>query len=97
MILINKTSDSRFVTRKGNIFNDQSNVNYDAGNEIIYNTKQLRSNLYEYDDSYILVKSGITVLAAPLTEVAFLVILMARQVVYCFILKMKYLILIIIL
>ena len=36
--LLNEARDSKFVTRKWNIVNDQSNRNYDAGNEIIYNT-----------------------------------------------------------
>ena len=35
--LLNEVSDSKFVTRKWNIVNDQSNANYDVGNEIIYN------------------------------------------------------------
>ena len=33
--LLNETSDSKFVTRKWNIVNDQSNANDDVGNEII--------------------------------------------------------------
>ena len=37
--LLNEASDSKFVTRKWNIVNDQSNSNYDVGTEIIYNTK----------------------------------------------------------
>ena len=37
--LLNGASDSKFVTRKWKIVNDQSNTNYDAGNEIIYNTE----------------------------------------------------------
>ena len=32
--LLKEASNSKFVTR--NIVNDQSNTNYDAGNEIIY-------------------------------------------------------------
>ena len=32
--LLNEASDSKFVTRKWNIVNDQSNANYDAENEI---------------------------------------------------------------
>ena len=43
--LLNEPNDSRFVTRKWNIVIDQSNANYDAGNEIIYNTEVLKSNL----------------------------------------------------
>ena len=37
--LLNEASDSKFVTRKWNIVNDQLNSNYDVGTEIIYNTK----------------------------------------------------------
>ena len=36
--LLNEASGSKFVTRKWNIANDQSNANYDAGNKIIFNT-----------------------------------------------------------
>ena len=32
--LLNEASDSKFVTRKWNIVNDQSNSNYDVENEI---------------------------------------------------------------
>ena len=32
--LLNEASDSKFVTRKSNIVNDQSNANYDVENEI---------------------------------------------------------------
>ena len=35
----NESNNSEFVTRKWNIVNDQSNANYDLGNEIIYNKK----------------------------------------------------------
>ena len=37
--------NSKFVTRKWSIVNDQSNANYDVRNEAIYNTKFLKSNL----------------------------------------------------
>ena len=53
---MNEASDSKFVTRKWNIVNDQSNANYDVGNEIIYNTEVLKSNLCDYNDAYILVR-----------------------------------------
>ena len=43
--LLNEASDSKFVTRKWNIVNDQSNANHDVGNEIIYSTEVLKSNL----------------------------------------------------
>ena len=43
--LLNEASDSKFVTNKWNIVNDQLNANYDVGNDIIYNTKVLNYNL----------------------------------------------------
>ena len=51
--LLNEARDSKFVTRQWNIVNDQSNPNYNMGNEIIYNTEILKSNLGDYTDSYI--------------------------------------------
>ena len=38
------------------IFNDQSNVNYDAGNEVIYNTEVLKVNIWDYNYASIIVK-----------------------------------------
>ena len=43
--LLNDAGDTKFVTRKCNIFNDQSSANYDVGNKIIYKTEVLKSNL----------------------------------------------------
>ena len=43
--LLNEPNDSKFVTEKWNIVNDQSIANYDVGNEIVYNTKILKSDL----------------------------------------------------
>ena len=37
--LLNKANNSKLVTRKWNIVNDQSNVNDDIGNENTYNTE----------------------------------------------------------
>ena len=62
---MNEANDSKFMTRKWNIFNDQSNVNYDVGNEIIYNTEVLKSNLCDYKNG------NFTVAAAPATQVSF--------------------------
>ena len=45
------------MSRKWNIFDDQSNANYDAGNEIIYNTEVI----YDYNDAYILVRGNIII------------------------------------
>ena len=36
--LLNQANGSKFVTRKRNIANDNSKSNYDATNEIAYNT-----------------------------------------------------------
>ena len=63
--------DYKFVTRKWNIVNDNSNkTNYDAYNEIIYN-KVLKSKFCDYRDAYILVRGDITVTSAPQIQVAF--------------------------
>ena len=43
--LLNEVNDSKFVTRKWNIVNDNSKVNYEDGNEITYNTEVLKYNL----------------------------------------------------
>ena len=69
--LLNEANDCKLVTRKWNIANDNSNSNYAASNKISHNTKILKSNLCDYNDAYILVTGGITVVAAPATQVAF--------------------------
>ena len=51
---LNDTNDSKFVMRKWNIVNDNSKANYDARNEITYNTEFLKSNLCDYNNAYIL-------------------------------------------
>ena len=66
--LLNRTNDSKFVTGKRNIVNDQSYANYDVGNEIIYNTEVLKFNLCDYNDAYISVKGNITATAAPTSQ-----------------------------
>ena len=67
--LLNEPSDSKFVARKWSIVNDLPNVNYGVGNEIIYNTEILKFSLY--NDAYTLLRSDITVTAAPRTYVSF--------------------------
>ena len=57
MNLFSEATESKFVARKWNSVNDNSNV--------------LKSNLCDYNDDYILVKGNITVTAAPETQVAF--------------------------
>ena len=70
--LLNEASDSKFVTRKCNIANNQWNENYDVENEMIYNTKVLKSNLCDYSDTCILVRGNTAVQGAPITQVAFI-------------------------
>ena len=68
--LLNETNDSKFLTRKCNTVHDNSKSN-DATNEISYNTEILKSNLCDNSNAYILVRGGITVVAALATQVAF--------------------------
>ena len=58
--LLNDVNDSKFVTRKRNILNNNSNSSYAAANEITYNTEILQSNLCDYKNAYILVSDDIT-------------------------------------
>ena len=46
--LWNEAKDSRFVTRKWNIVDDNSEPNWDATNELTYNREVLNSNLCDY-------------------------------------------------
>ena len=43
--LLNEGNDSKFVTRKWYIVNDNSKSNYVAASEIIYDTEIVKSNL----------------------------------------------------
>ena len=56
MNFLNEASNSKFVTRNYNIFNDQSNAYYNIANQIIYNTEVLKSNISEYNNAFILVR-----------------------------------------
>ena len=71
LTLLNKVNDSKFVTRKWNIVNDNAKTNYEAKNEITCNTEALHSSICDYNNTYILVSGGITVTAAPVTQVVF--------------------------
>ena len=71
MLLLDEENDFKFVARKWNIVNDQSNANCGIESEIIYNTDVLRSNLCDYNNACILVRGDITFRAAPETQVAF--------------------------
>ena len=44
--LLNEANGFKFVTRKWNIANDQSNANYNVGNEIIYNTEVIKNLIF---------------------------------------------------
>ena len=54
--LLNERNNSKFLTRKWNIVNDNSIANYQEGNEITYDTEVLKSKLCDYNDAYILVR-----------------------------------------
>ena len=70
--LLNETDDSKLLTRKWNIVNNHSNLNYDAGNEVIYKTEVSKSNLCDYNNAYVLVRRDITIVGHNLaTKVAF--------------------------
>ena len=71
LYLLNEANGSKFVTRKRNIVNDNSKSTYAAANEISCNTEILKSNLCDYNNANILVKSGITFTAAAQTQVPF--------------------------
>ena len=57
--LMKEAHDFKFVTRKWNIAN--ANSNYDMANEITYNTEVLKSIRSNYKDAYILVKGTSTI------------------------------------
>ena len=70
--ILNEANDSKLVTRKWNIINDNSKANYDAANEITHNAEILNSSLHDYNDAYILVIGNITIAGHNLaTQVAF--------------------------
>ena len=69
--LLNEASDSEFATRKWNIVNNNWKAYYGVQNEIKFNTEVLKPNLCDYNDAKVLVRSDITVTAAPAAQVAF--------------------------
>ena len=60
--LLDEPNNSEFVTRKWNTVNNQSDTNYDVQNEVIYNTKVLKSNICSFNDAYILVRGDINII-----------------------------------
>ena len=69
--MLNEASNSKFVSRKSNIINHNSNTNYGVGSEIIYNRVVLKSNLSDYNNAYILLTGNIAIKGHQLTQVAF--------------------------
>ena len=59
---MNEGNDSKSVTRKWNIVSDQSKAYYAIGNEVIYDTEVLKSNLWNFSYANIKVTGNITVL-----------------------------------
>ena len=69
--MLNEPNGSKFVTRKWNFANDQSNANYNVGNELIFDTEDLISHLCEDSNAYILLKGDIAIIRHQITQVAF--------------------------
>ena len=67
---MNEANDSKFAKRKWKIAIDNSKANYDAVNEITYNTEVLKSNR-DYNDAYILLRGNVTIIGHQVTQVAF--------------------------
>ena len=69
--LLNEANDSKYVTRKQNIVDDNSNIHYGVRNNITYIREVLESNLRNYNDAYALVRGNITITEHQVTEVTF--------------------------
>ena len=70
--LLNEASDSKFISRNWNIVDNQAKENYSVRNEIIHNTEELKANLRDYSDAYILVRADTTIIGHNVaTQVAF--------------------------
>ena len=67
---MDEPNDSKFATRKWNLDNDNSKVNYGVGDEINWNRGILKFNLCNYKDSYFLVRGDITATAVSKTKEA---------------------------
>ena len=59
--LLNEANYSKFEIKKWNIVSDNSKVNYDRANIIVYNAEVLKRYLFDYNNAYILVSGDITV------------------------------------
>ena len=51
--LLNEEASLNSWQENETMINDQSNWNYDEGNEINYKTEILKSNLFDYNDAYV--------------------------------------------
>ena len=70
--LLNEASDSKFISRNWDIVDNQAKENYSVRNEIIHNTEELKANLRDYSDAYILVRADTTIIGHNVaTQVAF--------------------------
>ena len=69
--LLNEANDSQFVTRNGKLSTVVLKANLDKANEITYNTDVLKSNLCDYNDTFILVRGNMNITGYQVTQVAF--------------------------
>ena len=69
--LLNEASGSRFVRKKKNIVNDQSNTDYDVGKKIIYNTEVVKAKPCDYNYAYVLIRGNITIACNIVARVVF--------------------------
>ena len=60
--LLTEENDCKFITRKWNTVNDNSQANYNVSSEIIYNTEILKSSICDYNNAYILARGNITIM-----------------------------------
>ena len=51
---MNEVGDSKSAARKWNIANDQTDANYDVRNKTVYDTKFLKSTIYNISDAFII-------------------------------------------
>ena len=60
--LVTNHDDTKFVTKEWIEVYDQSGGNYDVNKEIRIKTSMLRSDLYDFNDAYVVVKGTIMLL-----------------------------------
>ena len=68
---MNEANNSKFVTIKWNIVNDNAKANSGVRNEITYDTEVLKSNLCDYNNAAILVRGNIAIIGHQATQVAY--------------------------